>query len=321
MTSIVIRKAGICSTLQDLGRTGYRACGVPASGALDPVALKLANALVGNVANCAGIEMLYSGVTLEVTGHAVRIAVCGTEATLSSCTGSPPRTLPSWESVTVQHGQSLRVHPIRDTAAAYLVVKGGLDVAPVLGSVSTHIKSALGGWHGRALRAGDVLPVVLDEPTARVERRYVHSLNLHAPTELRVMLGPQESRFERTSIDAFLMSEYRVSTQSDRSGLRLEGEVLKHIDGYDLTSQGVSAGSIQIPGSGLPVILIGDHPTVGGYPKIATIISADLAAAGRLRIGSRVRFNAVSAAGAAHARAQLQTMMDLTRASVTEIQV
>ncbi|HET7157782.1 MAG TPA: allophanate hydrolase, partial [Burkholderiales bacterium] len=109
MTSIVIRKAGICSTLQDLGRTGYRACGVPASGALDPIALTLGNALVGNAPNCAGIEMLYSGVTFEVSGDAVRIALCGTEATITSGATARSRTLPSWESMTVHHGESVLV--------------------------------------------------------------------------------------------------------------------------------------------------------------------------------------------------------------------
>ncbi|MES2564015.1 MAG: biotin-dependent carboxyltransferase family protein [Pseudomonadota bacterium] len=319
MTSIVIRKPGICSTLQDLGRTGYRACGVPASGALDPVALMLANALIGNAPNCAGIEMLYNGVTFEVSGDAVRIALCGTEATLTSRATVRPRTLPPWESVTVHHGETVRVHTIYDTAAAYLVIEGGFEVAPVLGSVSTHLKSALGGWHGRTLRAGDVLPVQFDAPSARWERRYGHPLNLHAPTTLRVILGPHDSRFEDASIAAFLSSEYGVSTQSDRSGLRLEGEVLKHIDGYDLNSEGITAGSIQVPGTGLPVILIGDHPTVGGYPKIATVISADLAAAGRLRIGSRVRFNAITEAQATHARTNLQAMMNWTIASMSEL--
>ena len=318
MTSIVIRKAGICSTLQDLGRTGYRACGVPASGALDPVALTLGNALVGNAPDCAGIEMLYSGVTFEVSGDAARIALCGTEATIISGATARSRTLAPWESMAVHPGESVRVHRIRDTAAAYLVIEGGFDVAPVLGSVSTHLKSALGGWHGRALRANDVLPVALDIPTARSERRYGHVPDLHAPKTLRVLLGPQESRFERASIAAFLSSEYCVSSQSDRSGLRLEGQALKHTDGYDLTSEGIVAGSIQIPGTGLPVILIGDHPTVGGYPKIATVISADLAAAGRLRIGSHVRFDAVSEAEATRARTDLQAMMNRAIASISE---
>ena len=320
MTTIVIRRAGICSTLQDLGRTGYRAYGVPASGALDAITLKLANVLVGNATECAAIEMLYSGVTLEVHGHAVRLAVCGADATIAAAANAPPRVVQAWQSVTVRPGEILRIGPIRDAATAYLAIEGGVDVAPVLGSVSTHLAGALGGWQGRALRAGDVLPLRRDKPTPRAERRYSRTPALRAPDQLRVMPGPQDSRFERASMDTLLSSDYTVSPSSDRSGLRLDGTALRHIGGYDSISEGVAAGTIQVPGSGLPVILIGDHPTVGGYPGIATIISADLPAAGRLRIGSRVRFTAVSETEAARARAQLSTIFEETISSLVDVQ-
>lgn len=320
MTSIVIRKAGICSTLQDPGRTGYRAFGVPGSGALDAVALSLANQLVGNAPDRAGIEMLYSGTTFEVVGDAVRLVLCGSNATIIGSDAATRRVLAPWESAIVRQGETLRVHSFRETATAYLVIEGGFAVEPVMGSVSTYLKSTLGGWKGRALRAGDVLPLELDQPTARGERRYARLPDLlQAPARLRVMLGPQENRFERISIETLLTNEYTVSRHSDRAGLRLEGPPLRHVDGHDATSAGVAAGSIQIPGSGLPVILFGDHPTVGGYPKIATIISADLAAAGRLRIGSRVQFSAVSAAEAADARAQLRATTLHVLASMAEL--
>jgi allophanate hydrolase subunit 2 len=168
------------------------------------------------------------------------------------------------------------------------------------------------------LQVGDTLPLRFDQPSGRAEHRYPLTPKLHAPEMLRVMLGPQSHRFERIWIDTFLDSDYSVSSRSDRSGLRLEGPALRHVGGYDSTSEGVAAGSIQVPGSGLPVILIGDHPTVGGYPKIATIISADLAAAGRLRIGSRVRFQAVSEGDARAARAQLKARISETLSSMTE---
>lgn len=320
MTALLVHKPGICSTLQDPGRTGYRAYGVPASGALDAVMLRLANVLVANPADCGAIEMLYAGVTIEVRGGAARLAVVGADATIAPSDGGIPRKVPAWQSVTVRAGEILRVGPVRAAAAAYLAVEGGFDVAPVLGSVSTYLRGALGGWHGRALRAGDALPLVQEEATARAERRYMRVPDLRAPDRLRIMPGPQESRFEQTSIDTLLDSDYVVSSSSDRAGLRLEGPVLRHVGGYDSSSEGVAAGTLQVPGSGLPVILIGDHPTVGGYPRIATIISADVPAAGRLRIGSRVRFTAVGEVEAARARTQLTETIEDTIASAVEVQ-
>jgi biotin-dependent carboxylase-like uncharacterized protein len=307
--ALVIRKAGICSTVQDLGREGYRAYGVPRSGALDPVALTLVNILVGNLASAPAIEMLYGGIALEAHAR-VRVAVSGTGATISRAGDDRTRRIPPWESTLLQAGETLRVDTVRDTAAAYLAVEGGLDVPPVLGSAATYLRATLGGWHGRTLAAGDALPLKLSQPTMRAERRYSSAPALCAPDRLRVMLGPHADRFESASLQTLLTREYAVTTSSDRAGLRLEGPPLDHVGGYDARSEGVATGSIQVPGTGLPVILIGDHPTVGGYPKVATIISADLAAAGRLRIGSRIRFAAVDADAARAAREQLKRDLD-----------
>ena len=314
--ALLVRKAGICSTVQDLGRPGFRAYGVPSSGALDAIALELANVLVGNPPDSAGIEMMYSGITLEALAS-VRIAVGGAEATI---TGSgATRTQPAWQSTILERGETLRVGTIRETAAAYIAVEGGLDVPLVLGSASTYLRGALGGWQGRALRVGDVLPLKLDSAAPRAERRYTRAPAFLAPACLRVMPGPQADRFDEASLEVLLSNEYVVSASADRSGLRLEGPLLQHVDGYDTSSEGVASGSIQVPGSGLPVILIGDHPTVGGYPKIATIISADLAAAGRLRIGSHVRFAAVDEHAAARARGQSKLELEAVASSIANV--
>ncbi len=316
--ALVVRRAGICSSIQDLGREGYRAYGVPRSGALDPVALALANILVGNPRHTPAIEMLYAGVTLEAQARA-RVTVSAAGATIIRPGNPSPRAIPPWQSTIVEPGETLRVGLIRDTAAAYLAIEGGIDVPTVLGSASTYLRGELGGWHGRALVPGDALPLRLAEPASRPERRYPDAPTLRVPERLRVMLGPQAERFEKMSIQTLLTSEYTVSTRSDRSGLRLDGAQLHHTDGYDASSEGVATGSIQVPGNGTPVILIGDHPTVGGYPKIATIISADLAAAGRLRTGSRVRFTAVDEHAARIARGQLKRDLDAITTSIVEV--
>lgn len=302
---IVVVKAGIATTVQDLGRAGYRATGVPHSGALDPLSLKLANLIAGNPPGLGALEMLYSGVVLEARGGSLRCALAGAEAAIETA-ANPPRPLEAYTSCLLRAGERLRVGGIRHSAAAYLAIEGGLAIEPVLGSVSTYPRGELGGWHGRALRSKDELPLIKPSAAPRPERRLRLAQPLAAPRVVRVMTGPHEARFTRESIETFLSAEYVVASASDRSGLRLEGPALRHAGGHDVLSEGIAPGSIQVPGSGLPVVLIADHPTVGGYPKIATIISADLAAAGRLRIGSRVRFAPADANEAARARADAE---------------
>ena len=317
MTRLHVTKAGICSTVQDFGRTGYRAYGVPQSGALDTHALELANRLVANTAGTAAIEMLYSGVVLRVEGGSVRVALAGADAVVQRHGNAI--ALPAFHSATLVDGDTLRVGAIAIAATAYLALEGGVSVPDVLGSASTYIRGALGGLHGRALRPGDVLETTLERASERAETHYSKAPALASPAELRVMQGPQSSRFDDASQRRLVAAPYTVSTSSDRSGLRLEGEALTHVGGFDLTSEGVAPGSIQVPGSGLPVILIGDHPTVGGYPKIATIVSADIPAAGRLRIGSRVSFRVVDEDEARAAREATRREIEETIASIAQV--
>lgn len=305
MTQVRIVKAGIASSIQDMGRLGYRAAGVPVSGGLDSDMLALANVVVGNARDEGVIEMLYSGVIVEACDGPLRLAIGGAQATIVRGDGATV-TLPPWHSARLAAGERLRVDVIRDTAAAYLAVEGGFGVAPVLGSRSTHLRGGLGGWHGRTLKAGDLLPLRA-LPADRTERRLRHPPALVMPKSLRVMMGPHAGRFRPAALETFLGSSYVVAAASDRSGLRLDGAHLAHAGGYDLDSEGVVPGSIQVPGSGQPVILVADAPTVGGYPRIATVITADLSAAGRLRIGATVRFTAVD-----HAQA-LQALHDRER--------
>lgn len=303
--SLRILRAGIHTTVQDGGRSGYRALGVPGSGALDAVALRLVNALVGNPANTAALEMLYSGMTVEMTDGTARIALAGAAAFIER-ERSPPIALPAWHSASIQSGDRLRIAPPADTAAAYLAVEGGYALPTVLGSVSTYVQGNLGGYHGRALRAGDTLILARPHALARAERRYASPPVLAQPAALRIIPGPQTACFADEALERLLSEPFRVTAASNRGGLLLEGPCLQHSEGHDVLSEGVATGSIQVPGSGQPVVLIGDHPTVGGYPKIATVISGDWAAAGRLRIGNAVRFELADEATAAAARGALE---------------
>jgi len=163
----------------------------------------------------------------------------------------------------------------------------------VLGSQSTLIRAAIGGFEGRALRAGDVLPL---KQGAAAERDEVMlpPLDLTPPPHVRIVLGPQQDHFTPAGVRSLLESTYTISQASDRMGMRLEGPVLEHSSkGYNIVSDGIAQGSIQVPGNGLPIILLADRQTTGGYPKVATVISADLPGLGRMMPGARIAFEAV----------------------------
>ena len=296
---------GLHTTVQDLGRFGYQAIGVPVSGALDPVGLRLANALVDNPQEMAALEILYHGPTIEVQTDTARIALAGANADVLIMS-DPPRRIPAWSSVRLQRGERFRIDGLGDSACGYLAVEGGFSLTPVLGSLSTFTRSGIGGFEGRSLQAGDSLPLARNSAPDREEVRLADPPELAAPERFRVVLGPQHDYFADDAIDRFLASTYQVTREADRMGLRLDGPGLKHARGYNIVSDGIATGAIQVPGSGLPIVLLADHQTTGGYPKIATLISADLPAAGRLRPGDDVHFEAVSVAEAEAARRTLE---------------
>lgn len=296
---------GLHTTVQDLGRFGYQALGVPVAGALDRTSLRLANALVGNPPEVAALEVLLNGPTVEVLAESARVAVAGADAEIVF-EGEPPRSLPPWQSVRLRYGERLRIGSLGDSACCYLAIEGGFALPSVLDSLSTFARSRIGGHDGRILRAGDALPLVLDVVEDREEVRLATPPVLRPPERFRVVLGPQREYFSEDSIAAFLHGPYRVTHKADRMGLRLEGPKLAHALGYNIVSDGIATGSIQVPGSGQPIILLADHQTTGGYPKIGTLISADLPAAGRLRPGDALRFEAVSVGEAEAARRALE---------------
>ncbi len=284
---------GLHTTVQDLGRPGYQAIGVPMSGALDGISLRLANALVGNSLGCPALEVLLNGPTLEVVADTVRVALAGPGASLA-IGAERPRVLAAGQSVTLPRGEIFQIVPGGQSACCYLAAEGGIAVPPVLGSASTYVRAAIGGIEGRALRRGDVVPLAMGRVSRRAELRLP---SLPPPTgdqPIRVVLGPQRGYFTEAAVEALLGNEFRISPSADRMGMRLDGPMLSHRHGWDIVSDAIATGAIQVPGSGQPILLLADHQTTGGYPKIATVVSADLPVVGRRRPGDALRFVAVS---------------------------
>jgi biotin-dependent carboxylase-like uncharacterized protein len=316
---------GLMTTLQDLGRPGYQHLGVPVSGALDQVSFRAANALVGNGAGVGALEIAYQGPTLSVETDSVRIAVAGGRAPIDvlrssgAAGGSADRRLGPCESARLVRGEVLRIGALAGSAVAYLAVEGGFAIAPVLGSQSTLMRAGLGGFAGRALRAGDVLPLAQAEAAER-EEWILPSIDLVPRRRVRVVLGPQDDHFTPAHLCTLLASTYTVSPASDRMGMRLEGPPLGHSSkGYDIVSDGIAPGSIQVPGNGLPIILLADRQTTGGYAKVATVISADIPALGRLTPGARIAFEAVSLEAAEAAARELAAKLAAMAAGIAPL--
>jgi 5-oxoprolinase (ATP-hydrolysing) subunit C len=274
-------------TLQDAGRRGWRRFGVSGSGAMDLPALTAANALVGNPPNTAALEFAHVGGTWEVDAETCRIAVTGGNFAVAV----DNITVEPWQSHTLRRGQRLWIKGAPDAVWGYLAVAQGFEVTPQLGSFSTHLHFGLGGIGGRRVEEGDVLPLRAIEASDGLERRV--SPPFRAPGPVRVVLGPQDDFFTPETIAAFLASPYRVTHRGDRMGVWLEGPPIAHADGYNLVSDGLVPGSIQVPGAGQPVVLLMDCQTTGGYPKLATIIGADLPRMAQSRPGTLLTFAAI----------------------------
>lgn len=302
---------GSHTTVQDLGRTGFQAIGIPVSGALDHASLRLGNLLVGNSPETAALEILYQGPTLEVCADTVRVALTGTGATLDLL-GDDEASLPPWRSALLRRGQVFRIGALADSSCCYLAIEGGLDLKPCLGSLSTYVRGGFGGFEGRMLRVGDEVPLVLEAAPERPETRLHEPLDLVPDDAIRIVLGPQQELFPRPAIDAFLAADYTVSLQSDRMGMRLDGPALQGHSHAGFVSDGIATGAIQVPGSGQPIVLLADHQTTGGYPKIATVISADIPVIGRRKPGDGIRFAAIDVAAAENIRrAQEDALEDI----------
>ena len=285
--ALEVIRPGLFTTVQDAGRPGYRAQGLPVGGAADAVALRLANLLVGNAEDAAALEFTLVGPELRVTTDVV-VALAGAEFP----------GLPRWKPVRLKAGTSIDLGSAPRGCRGCLAVAGGIDVPVVLGSRSTFVRAALGGFGGRALRAGDRVPITPVPRRFRDGWRIDERILPVDATEhvLHYVPGAQAAEFRVSDSAAF-----RVRSQSDRMGVRLEGEPWRRGSQVELPSGPVVPGTIQVPPDGQPIVLLADAQTLGGYPQFGHVIAADLPRAGQLRPGDQIRFVAVDLAEA-HAR-------------------
>ncbi len=284
--SIRILWAGPSSTVQDRGRFGYRRFGVPTAGAADEHAYRLANLLVGNAENAAAVESTLAGPTIAFLEDC---AVCLTGAEFTPSLNG--KRIEMYRAFLCRAGDVLEMGAATVGCRGYIAVLGGIDVPVVMGSRSTYVRAALGGHEGHALRDGNTLPVGRHRDLPRGISLRCTALPLREDNPvLRVVLGPQDDYFAPEGIDAFFASAYKVRVESDRMGVRLSGAPITHLGDGNIISDGVSAGAIQVPGDGLPIVLLADAQTTGGYPKIAHVATVDLSRLAQLRPGDGVRF-------------------------------
>ena len=289
MSGTIVQEPGLFTTVQDLGREGYGPLGVSPSGAADPLSLRIGNRLVGNPEGAAALEMTLVGGAFRLEAAAV-IALTGADFGVSI----DGVALPMWSSVEVQPEQTVAFGPSRSGARAYLCVQGGIAVEPFLGSASTHVLSGLGGFAGRALRKGDRLEIAAATPLFRKRTLAPKMLERFQPRKIiRVTGGPQSDWFANSAWQTFCDGAFRVTEQSNRMGIRLEGPPIPLDSSREMITEGVSLGAVQVPPSGQPIILFVDQQTTGGYPKIANVISADVHSLGQLRPRDVIRFERI----------------------------
>jgi antagonist of KipI len=306
--TIQVLRPGLLTTVQDSGRFGLQSRGIGPGGAMDPLALRLANLLVGNEFFAAALELTLTGPALRFDADML-IAITG--ASLSPAIDGAPA--PSGHAILARAGTTLTFGECTVGCRAYLAVAGGIDVPVVLGSRATHLRAHFGGVEGRALRAGDTLPVGLPSPDAlrlvkrlgKTDRKWIadHAVfsreitgttGLDAP--VRLLPGADTDRMSIEGRRAILESTFRVSTRSDRMGYRLEGTRLEMAAAGELTSEAVTWGTVQLPPDGQPIILLADRQTTGGYPVIGHVAAVDLPVLAQRKPGDELRFAATTLA-------------------------
>jgi biotin-dependent carboxylase-like uncharacterized protein len=292
-----ILAAGPSVTLQDGGRFGHMRFGVTAAGPMDPLACAVANAAVGADAGAAAIEISLGGVLVDVLDATVPVALAGGAFEISL----DGRPVPGAVRLALEPGRQLRVRAGTAGAWCYLAVGARIAVPPVLGSVATHTRSGLGGLDGRPLAAGDRLPLA-DVRAPDMPATLVAPWLERPGDVIRVMLGPQADYFADDQIALFCAGPWTVSPRCDRMAYLLDGPTLRHAHGFNIISDGIAMGAIQVPGDGRPIVLMADRQVTGGYTKIATVIGADLGRLAQLRPGARFRFEVVTVEQAVAAR-------------------
>ncbi len=285
--NIRVINPGIMSSIQDLGRKGYQAYGVPEAGAMDKEAALIANLLLGNPGGAALIEVTFMGLELEFD-DSLMIAVAGADLSFQ-INGFPA---PMYQSICMQAGSRLSFKGMRQGARAYLALGGEICLPEIMGSYSTYMRGQLGGYQGRKLEKGDLLQINGRECQGKALTDDL--IRDYRVSELRVLLHRDEDNFTGQGINHFLTGSYAISNSSDRMGYRLEGPVISHRHGADIISTAINFGAIQVPGHGQPIVMLADRQTVGGYAQIATVISADLPLLAQMLPGQEVSFKELS---------------------------
>ena len=306
--SLRILRPGLLTTVQDLGRPGYQKDGIVVGGAMDATALRVANLLVGNADDAAGLEITLLGPRIRFEAdHLIALTGAHLSPTLNGQPVQPNR--PVW----VAAGTELAFGAPVAGCRAYLAVAGGLAIAPVLGSRATYLRAGFGGWQGRALRAGDALPCA--DPTP-VGHKLMQQLKQGAapagwaparwtpgpalgPTPrpqptIRALRGPEYGQFSAASQRDFWQRSFTVTPEADRMGYRLQGPELTRTTAAELLSSAVTLGTVQVPAGGQPIVLLADRQTTGGYPRLAQVITADFSALAQAAPGALIRFQEVS---------------------------
>lgn len=287
---IEIITPGLLTTVQDFGRVGVMKNGFTQNGAMDRYSMTVANRLCGNCDSAPVLEMTVLGVTARFTQDTV---ICVSGADFGAKINDKP--IKRNKAYKINKGDILSMGTAKSGMRAYLAVAGGIVGEYVFGSASTNLKFAFGGHFGKKLQSGDVLSIGTGAfPLGEIDKWEIPESEYSKDAQLRVVLGPQNEMFTNEDIRLFLSQEYEVTAQSDRMGIRLSGEPLKSKNGMDIISDGIVFGSVQVPNSGEPIILMADHQTTGGYAKIATVISVDLPRASQLLAGNTVRFKSVT---------------------------
>lgn len=289
---IQIINPGPLTSVQDAGRFGYMEYGITSSGVMDMDAYHIVNKLVGNHEGEAVLEATLMGPTFQVRGEGL-FAFYGADmpATLD---GVP---LERGKAYPVKDGQTVAFGMAKSGVRTYIAFAGGIDVPIVMGSRSTNMKCGIGGYQGRKLAGADVLSVADpkegEKTWEKLMKQSVPAKDYPSRISIRVVLGPQDDYFTKKGLDTFLHTAYQVSPQSDRMGIRFLGEAIEGVSSMDIVSDGITFGSIQITSEGLPIILMADHQTTGGYAKIATVVTEDLCKLAQARPGDHVTFEAV----------------------------
>lgn len=285
---IEIISAGMLSTVQDLGRFKVMKNGFTQSGVMDAYSTKIANKLCKNDINAPVIEMTMLGITAKFKGEHI-FAISGGIFDVS-LNNKPVRTNKAY---IAKDGDVLSIKGAKQGLRCYLAVAGGFDVPLFMGSASTNLKINVGGFNGRKLKAGDILKIGKADKIKNIEKRELPENTYNNPVKVRVVLGPQDDMFSENDLMLFSKQQYTVTSDLDRMGIRLWGIALRGKEKLEIISDAITFGSIQITNSGMPIILMADHQTTGGYAKIATVISADLPKLAQVKPNDKISFEII----------------------------